>query len=107
MQELINHYLIYLELLPLLFIGIICGVYNCLHYNEYSEENQQVLTPFLLFIKYATSSCVVSSALFFILDLANISYEARVGIAALVSFLGIDKAIEMIEKILNLKNHVK
>ncbi|WP_104759635.1 phage holin family protein [Helicobacter bizzozeronii] len=83
-----------LELLPITLIGILAGGLN--YFNNPTETIKHAIVVVL------TSSflCVCSFAM---LSATDLPYLAQVGLSAVVGYLGIDNALEIVKKILNLK----
>ena len=84
----------YVELLPILLIGLIAGALNYLSADS---------TGFKHAIKFACMSAFISSCVFALTSATELPYMARVGIAASVGYFGIDRAIEIVKNIFSIK----
>lgn len=89
----------YLELMPVLLMGILSGIvsyFNNVCDNDlrkaYKQAFKSILTcAFLAILSYS------------ILSATDLPYLAKVGISCAIGFFGIDKAIEIVQKIIALK----
>lgn len=78
-----------IEFLPLVIIAIACGIVNLTGENNTTlrEQAHAFFGGILL--------CV---SIFLCLSYFDLTYEIRVGVSALVTFIGIDKAVEYFHK---------
>lgn len=84
----------YIELLPICFVGIVSGCINYLQVESAGKKETIriiITSSFLTILTYA------------ILTSTSLPYLACVGISAAVGYFGIDKAIELAQKLLSLK----
>lgn len=94
----------YLELLPIAIVGILAGIVS--FFNE--EQREDTSNDIRYLLKVALKSVVTSSFLCVIvyatLSATDLPYLARVGIAAALGFLGIEKALNLAKELLAFKN---
>lgn len=91
-----------LAILPCIVLGLLVGVAN--YFKPYMEGNSTVIAPSIgRFFGSATSSAVISFVVFALLDSTDFSFLTKLAISSAVAFLGIDKAIEVAQKILSLR----
>lgn len=86
----------YFQLLPISIVGILAGVvsYYTAEYKEFKEALKVVITSvFLTIVVYS------------LLSATDLPYLAKVGISACVGYFGVEKAIELVQKIISLKNN--
>ena len=79
-----------LELLPLLGIAIMAGVV---------EATKAEKASFLKLFNSFCSALFLCISLFLALSMTDLNYIARLGIAGLFSYIGTDKAIEILLKL--------
>ena len=49
-------------------------------------------------------SIYITTICYFLLTIIEIDYLFKIGISSLIGFLGIDKALELIKKVIHIKN---
>lgn len=98
LNELFPNIAKYAELLPVLLMGILSGVVS--YFNKdgdrgaVRESIKAIITcAFLAVVTYA------------MLSASELPYLAKVGLSCAVGYFGIDKAIEIVQKLINLKNN--
>lgn len=113
----------YNELLPVFLTGIICGIIACLerfkdHLKsknpdaETESESNEVHEDFKVhllitdFVKNTLYSTGIACFIFWLSALVTDNYQIRLGITGIVSILGLDKAIALVEKFASLKSSV-
>ena len=88
----------YLELMPVMLMGLLSGVVS--YFNDGSAESKVAY-------KHAIKSIVTCAFLailaYSILSATDLPYLAKVGISCAIGYFGIDKAIELVQKIIALK----
>lgn len=89
----------YIELLPVCFVGIFAGFISYLQID--AEEKKQ--GSFKHILRVVITSSFLTLVVFSILTATNLPYLACVGISAGVGYFGIDKAIDLAQKLINLK----
>lgn len=115
--------LAYNELIPVLVTGVICGLIACLErYKEHlkhveteaekAEEDSEgkkktqksykhvLITDFVRNTLYATA---LAFGVFWLAGLATDDYQIKLGITGIVSILGLDRAVAIVEKFISLK----
>lgn len=90
----------FFELFPILIIGVLSGIANFCR-KDSDEETEANWRDF--FYQFS-SSILICGIVYAILDSTNFSYMTRWAIAGAVSFYGVDKALEIAQKLLNLRN---
>ena len=88
----------YLELMPVTLMGLLSGIVSYFNgsakdsNNAYKQAIKNILTcAFLAILSYS------------ILSATDLPYLAKVGISCAIGYFGIDKAIEIVQKIIALK----
>ncbi|WP_163565140.1 phage holin family protein [Helicobacter suis] len=84
----------YAELVPIGLIGIVGGTLN------YSSSGSKGLKHAC---KFACVSGFISLCVFAMLSATELPYMAKVGISASVGYFGIERAIEIVKNILNIR----
>lgn len=90
----------YIELIPVVFVGLFAGLIS---YLQSEEENQNKKMKYIF--KVIITSSFLTLIVFSILTATNLPYLACVGISAGVGYFGIDKAIEVAQKLISLKSN--
>ncbi|WP_223810235.1 phage holin family protein [Campylobacter sp. LR286c] len=94
----------YIELLPILVVGLICGLFKFINDEKKVEKCELKKNDmYINFLKVVSTSSMLCIIIYMILTAIDLSYLAKVGIASAFSFLGLDKAINLVRDILNLK----
>lgn len=88
-------------ILPCIILGIFCGIasyfQNYLHDSEFKPSKQKLIANGL-------TSAILSFIIFACLDSTDLSFMTKLAISSGVAFLGIDKALDLAQKLLNLRN---
>jgi len=92
----------YLVLIPIVFIGLLAGFIKYLNANDEDKDTKKEV--FKIFVMSVFISVVCFSIL---TAIESLPYLAKVGISAFAGYFGIDKTIEYIQKILNLRGERK
>lgn len=97
--EMINEYKV---LIPLLLVGLLSGVMRVLNAPDNEKDTKAEVIKIMLTSLFLTILC------FSILTaIESLPYLARVGISAFVGYFGIDKALDLIKKLLELRGQRK
>ncbi len=99
-MEYFNDFKAFLPLIPLLLIGLIAGLVNVFNLEAQSRTREAI-------VKNMITSSFLCALTFTILEATDLPYLARVGISASIAYFGIDKAIEIVQKLLSMKNNNK
>lgn len=87
----------YIEITPIIIVGLIAGLLNCFHNNRWSKYE---------FFKGILTSCFLALVVYGLLIAVDIPYLTRVSIAGIIGFLGFENSLDFIERVLNIvKNH--
>lgn len=86
----------YIQLMPICAVGLLAGVIA-----YYSGENRDIRVA----VRAIITSAFLTIITFSILSATDLPYLAKVGVSACIGYFGIDKAIELVQKILALKNN--
>lgn len=90
-----------LALLPCFLLGLGSGVASYFHnyiiHKDYDGSWRK-------FLGTALSSMVIAFIVFALLDMTDFSFISKLALSSAVSFLGIDKALELAQKIVTLRS---
>lgn len=89
----------YLELMPVLLMGILSGIVSYFNNGGANDSRKAYKQAFKSIITCAFLAILAYS----ILSATDLPYLAKVGISCAIGFFGIDKAIEIVQKIIALK----
>lgn len=89
------------SLVPILIISFFVGLASFFTQKE-AEMDKSVIIVNLL--KQVLMSIVLCLIVYSILTMSDLPYLAKIGISCAVGFFGIDKALSIVQNILNLKN---
>lgn len=85
--------------LPCIVLGIFCGVasyfQNYLRDEEFKPNKGKLVANGL-------TSAILSFVIFTILDVTDLSFMTKLSISTAVAFLGIDKVLDVVERLLRL-----
>ncbi|WP_240451801.1 phage holin family protein [Helicobacter sp. L8] len=84
----------YIELLPVILIGVLAGGLS--YFNSPTETFKRALVVVL-------TSSFICVCVYSMMSATNLPYLAKVGLSASVGYFGVDKAIEVLRNILSLK----
>ena len=91
---------LYFELLPIIVLGIFAGLAKFFQRDDDATKPNPTWRDFF----YNTiASMVICVIIYACLDSTNLSYLTKFAISGLVSFLGIDKALDYAQKLLSLR----
>lgn len=91
----------YLAIIPCILLGFLVGVAN--YFKPFLSDDDYKGT-WKKFLASATSSAVISFVIFAVLDSTNLTFMTKLAISCAVAFLGIDKAVDLVERLLSLRN---
>lgn len=91
----------YTTLIPIAFIGAMMGLIRYVGLDEPSKSKKELIKTILTSLALATIVFSILTAI------ESLPYLAKVGISASVAFFGIDKAIEIIQKLISLRGEKK
>lgn len=89
----------YLELFPVCLMGLLSGVVS--YFNSKTEPHTQ--GAFTTVVKSIITCAFLAIISYAILSATDLPYLAKVGISCAIGYFGIDKAIELAQKMINLK----
>lgn len=87
-----------LEFVPIIIVGFLGGFIS---YNKETDREFSFKEAFFHILTAIFTTAIVFS----LMDLTDWSYLAKMGISAGIGFLGIDKAFELAEKVMNIRRH--
>lgn len=89
----------HLAIIPCVLLGFLVGVAN--YFKPFLSDDYK--GTWRKFFASATSSAVLSFIIFAILDSANLTFMTKLAISCAVAFLGIDRAVDLVERLLSLR----
>lgn len=98
--EIFPNLIHYVELFPVFIVALLAGLvsfYN--QVNEYSTPKTKRDA-----VRIIGTSAFLGLISYSLLSATDLPYLARVGISAAIGFFGIDKTIEIVQKLLSLRN---
>lgn len=98
LMELFPNAVHYIELLPVGCVALLAGVINYFN-TEVKESNTKLYA-----LKTITTSAFLGLIAYSMLSATDLPYLAKIGITAGIAFFGIDKAIELVQRIISLRN---
>lgn len=91
---------LYFELAPIIVLGIFAGLAKFFQRDDDESHPNPTIRDFF----YNTiTSMVICVIIYAALDSTDLSYLTKLAISGLVSFLGIDKALDYAQKLLSLR----
>lgn len=97
--ELMPHLKHYLELIPVSLVALFAGIISYFNGVDKAQRSKSYA------IKVIITSAFLALTAYTILSATDLPYLAKVGISAMIGFFGIDKTIELVQKLLSLKNN--
>lgn len=102
------NFLDFLEYLPLILVGFFMGLFKALRAEvlREDEEDESVTSKFdvlKIFIVEGIQGAVFCFVVYGLLSLTELPYIFKVCVGALISYLGIDRAMELVEKVLSIR----
>lgn len=89
------------SLLPILIISFFVGLASFFTQKEAGIDKSVMI---MNLFKQVLMSIVLCLIVYSILTMSDLPYLAKIGISCAVGFFGIDKALSIVQNILNLKN---
>lgn len=87
--------------LPCIILGIFCGVasyfQNYLRNEEFKPNKGKLVANGL-------TSAILSFIIFAVLDSTGLTFMTKLAMSSAVAFLGIDKALDLVERLLRLRS---
>lgn len=96
-----------LSLFPIVIIGFCVGLSSFFTQVESSESSESKHKAIKRLIKQVILSLTLCLIVYSILSATDLPYLAKIGISCAIGFFGIDKALTIVQNILNLKNNNK
>ncbi|WP_281526822.1 hypothetical protein [Campylobacter avium] len=102
------NFLDFLEYLPLILVGFFMGLFKALRAEvlREDEEDESVTSKFdvlKIFIVEGIQGAVFCFVVYGLLSLTELPYIFKVCVGALIAYLGVDKAMELVEKVLSIR----
>ena len=102
------NFLDFLDYLPLILVGFFMGLFKALRAEvlREDEEDESVTSKFdvlKIFIVEGIQGAVFCFVVYGLLSLTELPYIFKVCVGALIAYLGIDKAMELVEKVLSIR----
>lgn len=88
-------------ILPCIILGIFCGIGS--YFQNYLNNEDFKINKYKLMANVFTSA-ILSFIIFAILDDTELTFMTKLSISSSVAFLGIDKALDLVERLLKLRN---
>lgn len=103
-----NDLLLMLEYLPLILVGFFMGLFKALRAEVLREDkNDTTVTSKMQVIKIffieGINGAIFCFLIYGLLSLADLPYIFKICVGALIAYLGVDKAMELVEKVLSLR----
>lgn len=93
-----------LSLFPIVIIGFCVGLSSFFTQVESSESKHEAIKRLIKQVILSLTLCLI---VYSILSATDLPYLAKIGISCAIGFFGIDKALTIVQNILNLKNNNK
>lgn len=87
--------------LPCIILGIFCGIAS--YFQNYLKDEEFKPSKGKL-VANGLTSVILSFIIFAILDSTDLSFMTKLAISSAVAFLGIDKALDVVERLLRLRS---
>lgn len=88
-------------ILPCIVLGIFCGIAS--YFKNYLNDEKFKPSKGKL-VANGLTSAVLSFIIFAILDDTDLTFMTKLAISSAVAFLGIDKALDVVERLLRLRS---
>lgn len=88
-------------ILPCIVLGIFCGVAS--YFQNYLRDESFEPNKGKL-VANGLTSAILSFIIFAILDSTDLTFMTKLAISAAVAFLGINKALDVVERLLRLRS---
>ena len=89
----------YLELMPVMIMGVLSGIVSYFNSGDAKDSNNAYKQA----VKSILTCAFLAILAYSILSSTDLPYLAKVGISCAIGYFGIDKAIEIVQKIIALK----
>ncbi len=90
----------YMAIIPCLVLGFLVGVAN--YFKPFMSDDNYEGT-WRKFCASAMSSAILSFIIFAVLDGTALTFMTKLAISCAVAFLGIEKAMDLVERLLSLR----
>lgn len=88
-------------IIPSIVLGLFCGVAAyCSKLDDSMERKPSVIRA----ISNGLSSAVLSFITFALLDSSSLTFMEKIGVSSAIAFLGLDKALDVVERVLRLRS---
>lgn len=87
--------------LPCIILGIFCGIAS--YFQNYLKDEEFKPSKGKL-VANGLTSAILSFIIFAIIDSTDLSFMTKLAISSAVAFLGIDKALDVVERLLRLRS---
>lgn len=98
--EIFPNLIHYIELAPVLCVSLLAGIAS--FYNQTNDDGSVKTKKDAM--RVIGTSAFLGLISYSLLSATDLPYLARVGISATIGFFGIDKTIEIVQKLLSLRN---
>ena len=88
-------------ILPCIILGIFCGIAS--YFQNYLRDEKFKPSKGKL-VANGLTSAILSFVIFAVLDSTDLTFMTKIAISASVAFLGIDKALDLVERLLRLRS---
>ena len=95
-------FLEYLELIPIMLVGLVSGFVGAL--DGVNKDGTNAKEAIMQGVKKMLTSSFICVVAFSILSATELPYLAKVGISAVIGFLGFDRAISLVRELIALKS---
>lgn len=93
-----------LSLVPILIISVMVGLASYFTKSNENIENDSSEKPYKVFFKQMLFSITICIMIYSILSATDLPYLAKIGISSAIAFFGIEKALNIVQTIISLKN---
>lgn len=99
-MEIITHNGLY-AILPCIVLGLFCGIAS--YFQNYLKDEDFKPNKGKL-VANGLTSAILSFIIFAILDSTDLTFMTKLAISLAIAFLGIDKALDVAERLLQLRS---
>lgn len=89
-------------ILPCIMLGLFCGVAS--YFQNYLKDEEDFKPSRGKLVAKGLTSAILSFIIFAILDSTDLTFMTKLAISSAVAFLGIDKALDVVERLLRLRS---
>ena len=97
------NYVSMLEYLPLVLVGFFIGLFKALKNEDDEEKEERLLDIVKIFLIEGVNGAILCFICYGLLSLAELPYIFKVCAGALIAYLGMDKAMDLIDRFLNIR----